>query len=558
MIRKKTSTRLRSLRAITSPALAALVILALGPSVPFPVRADGVYLPSIASPALPTVPRQTALIVQHGTTQTWIIESPLDAEAQSIGWIIPLPAAPDTVEAARPGVLRSLEQIAAPAMIHDLWPTLKLVLLATALLLYLTLALSSPAVSFPRAITGCLMWAFVLIVPIGLFLPVAGGGSSSGVAASGSGLSEIRSLRAGSYEISILQGTHADALNTWLNQHQLRELPDAAIPTVDAYMAQGWVFAAAHLTRSTNGLNAPHPIRISLQSPETVYPVKLTALNAPSLPLDVFLLCDRPLKHNLLHATFRDEFHAATPRELEREYFRHLDRDKFQPLFPSPAYRGNSSWLVQPDLAGLAWDGCWLTRIEGTLSSRSMRQDLTFRHGPRKPFRRTVFSGQGAWHCVAILGSTLFGLWSLGAAISERNRQTIGRHSHGWWRRSLARLIAVFGLALLVRCALPILPVSWSAPRYFASPYHWLLPMILDSAKEDFLSSPQKTLRASVNRTVDEGEIRFPAKVSEDGGPGDISVVENGCALAIRYQDQNGLPIEIPVPPKQGPPNTSR
>ena len=54
--------------------------------------------------------------------ETLLISSALDSESQKLGWIIPLPAAPNSIEKQSPGGLKTLDFCIQPEITHDLHP----------------------------------------------------------------------------------------------------------------------------------------------------------------------------------------------------------------------------------------------------------------------------------------------------------------------------------------------------------------------------------------------------------------------------------------------------
>ena len=67
-----------------------------------------------------------------------MISSALDSESQKLGWIIPLPSVPESIEKASPGILKTLSLALQPEITHDLFLpvifSIKLLLLANILL----------------------------------------------------------------------------------------------------------------------------------------------------------------------------------------------------------------------------------------------------------------------------------------------------------------------------------------------------------------------------------------------------------------------------------------
>ncbi len=68
---------------------------------------DGCYVPERAVRKIPEIAAQRALLSWKDGVETLVISSALNSEAQTLGWIIPVPAVPTTVEKATPGSLKT-------------------------------------------------------------------------------------------------------------------------------------------------------------------------------------------------------------------------------------------------------------------------------------------------------------------------------------------------------------------------------------------------------------------------------------------------------------------
>jgi len=62
--------------------------------------ADGCYVPARAVKKIPEIPAQRALISFKDGRETMVISSALNSESQELGWIIPVPCVPDSIEKA--------------------------------------------------------------------------------------------------------------------------------------------------------------------------------------------------------------------------------------------------------------------------------------------------------------------------------------------------------------------------------------------------------------------------------------------------------------------------
>ena len=82
---------------------------------------DGCYIPERAVRKIPEIPAQRAILSWKDSVETLVISSSLDSEAQKLGWIIPIPAVPQTIEKESPGGLKTLDFCIQPEITHNDW-----------------------------------------------------------------------------------------------------------------------------------------------------------------------------------------------------------------------------------------------------------------------------------------------------------------------------------------------------------------------------------------------------------------------------------------------------
>lgn len=131
------------------------------------VFADGCYAPERAVRKIPEIVAQHAVLSWKDGVETLVISSALDSEAQKLGWIIPVPAVPETIEKATPGILNTINFCIQPKITHDLSREVRAAILAVfiANLLFATWL-------FKRKRFGnLLLLLFLLFILSGLLLP---------------------------------------------------------------------------------------------------------------------------------------------------------------------------------------------------------------------------------------------------------------------------------------------------------------------------------------------------------------------------------------------------
>ncbi len=145
---------------------------------------DGCYIPERAVKKIPDIVAQRAVLSWKDGVETLIIASALDSQSQQLGWIIPVPAVPKTIEKATPGSLKTLDFCIQPRITHDISPSIHLTLVAL-----LVVNLLSATWLLKRQYFGCLAWlVLMLLLLYGLLLPAVNvAGSDGAVKASRAG-----------------------------------------------------------------------------------------------------------------------------------------------------------------------------------------------------------------------------------------------------------------------------------------------------------------------------------------------------------------------------------
>ena len=169
---------------------------------------DGCYIPERAVRKIPEIVAQHAVLSWKDGVETLVVSSALDSEAQTLGWIIPVPAVPNTIEKATPGALKTLDFCIQPTIIHDLSrevrATIVVVLIGNLLM---------ATWWFKRERFGCLLLLLLLLfVLVSLLLPALAS-AGAGAVTKASGVQVEKTATVGSYTISILKPSRPDGLD---------------------------------------------------------------------------------------------------------------------------------------------------------------------------------------------------------------------------------------------------------------------------------------------------------------------------------------------------------
>lgn len=371
-----------------------LLLLVLFSLLVFRALADGCYIPARAVLKMPAIPAQQAIVTWKDGTETLVIASSLDSESQKLGWIIPLPSVPDTIEKATPGTLKTLAFALQPTITHDLYLECKM----SVILLTVVLLLLATVLFYRQGFRDLLLLLAILFVLSAALFPA--GMSASGGHAMARAAHVEKTVRVGAYAISILRSGHTDGLTQWLSANGFAPVPASAQKTVSDYIREGWVFAAIALSRQEHGANTPHPIRMTFKTEKPVYPMRLTALAGGSTDLDLFVIADQQASCDTLQRSFCDQFISST----------NTDKNVETPT----SYHGKNSNLAlgHPAFCDLMWKDCIVTKLSGQIPAQEMTKDLYFGWTPFKPFRQHLYTRAGA-----IASSFLVCLWGLGGML---------------------------------------------------------------------------------------------------------------------------------------------
>jgi hypothetical protein len=353
---------------------------------PSTAYADGKYYPERAYKVPPAIPSQRAILAFKSGEEKLTIESALDGQGHSFGWVIPLPARPTEFEEVSPGLIKTLSLNLQPEITHDLRGVLvPLAVFAVVVTLGSISAISKkPAKGIVRLLIILLGIAFF----VGLFMPALGPVGVQFVKTDqGRGVTVHEVSDVGSYQLSVLDAVNADSLNKWLEDSGFVGLTADEKPVITEYIRDGFCFVAAKLRREGEGYSRPHPVAMTFPCKAPIYPMRLTGTIGSDVYLELFVVAERKAHCQELRVEVSDilEFHEAVVWPLR-------DQD------PLPSFVGGTyhQYIGHPDAAGHLWDGCVLTKLAGVLQPDEMSQDLSLQLKDGEPHREHFYSHAGA------------------------------------------------------------------------------------------------------------------------------------------------------------------
>jgi hypothetical protein len=507
-----------------------ITIILLG-SVAF---GDGCYIPERAVRKIPEISSQRAVLSWKDGKETLVISSALDSESQKLGWIIPLPAVPESIEKQSPGALKTLNFCIQPKITHDLHGEMAAIIL-TVILANLTLG----TLLFKKKYLVTLLLVLMLMCIWSLLLPAAG--TSGYVAVRSNNLSVEKSVAVGSYEISILKASKLADLTVWLAENGFSSLPPTADKIAEEYLSKGWVFAAIKLARGDSGENAPHPIKMQFASKEAVYPLKLTSIAGGSPEFEIFVIADKKASCNIIPEEFCDRFVQENFREgTEHE--------------ANAGFTGTESDLTigHTALQKLMWNDCILTKFAGTIKANNMEADIRFAWIPFTASRQHFYTSSGAFKTAIIYFIGAAGIWMFSSMLIFHKRIKELKGPLWYFGFILLPVFVIFALADFVGyLSMPKLTDSdmhiSRSMRNIPSTLQYSITEFLESHEAVLQGSEQEItdaiLKYSISPTANE-QMRINSitgrSLKQEDSPGNFTVEKLPEEVVVRVYDREG------------------
>ncbi|MBU6399658.1 MAG: DUF2330 domain-containing protein [Verrucomicrobia bacterium] len=220
-------------------------------------------------------PSQKAIILYDAGREDLILQVKYEGPAAEFGWLIPVPGQP-VVEKASMGAFYELSQLTQ------------------------------------RRFGG------------GTTLQTLTSGISRGPYRPPPPVKVIEEKTVGAYDIAVLSTENADALNQWLQTNEFKFPPDHT-DVLDYYVRRHWCFVAVrvHLDKSGRALGPRsrgsatrptvkpsvarklrtgelHPLRLSFDSAQCVYPLKISGVNGKPSEVQIYVLAGEPMSTRLM------------------------------------------------------------------------------------------------------------------------------------------------------------------------------------------------------------------------------------------------------------------
>jgi hypothetical protein len=207
--------------------------------------------------------------------------------------------------------------------------------------------------------------------------PPVASSAGAGDETAGAGVDVIGREQIGGYDVARLGAADGAALRRWLDAHGY-VLPDGAEPILSDYADEDWRFVAIRLAPKSDG--SLKPLKISFDTEQTVYPMRLEQLATAPVYLTLFVLAPGERRVKGLERTFSapvDKLEPAPPASVAELFGSddHVTRIEVQGAEPSkfkrdlaieklPAPPGASG----PDQGGLSTLGFVLVAAAGLVA----------------------------------------------------------------------------------------------------------------------------------------------------------------------------------------------
>ncbi len=294
-------------------AVALAVAFLLIPATP--ALADGGFFVLDPSRDI-SQPAQKAIILYENNRETLILQVKYEGDADEFAWVIPVPNYPD-VGVAEPELFQELAELTEVEVYSG---------------------------------GGC------------AFGPMAGPGE---------GVEVWEEMVVGPYDVAILSASSSAALINWLNANGYF-FPEEGEEIIDSYVAQSgeWYFVATKINAEAEATGLAEgtiqPLRLSFDSDEIFYPLRITSLSSDRCEVLLYVFADQkvvPLEYQFLSLNTPEQVYYLEPEE-DVFYLEHGEQIYLEDL--------GYYYLSELLSSSLAGDQYYLTKMRGEINADSM------------------------------------------------------------------------------------------------------------------------------------------------------------------------------------------
>jgi hypothetical protein len=255
--------------------------------------ADGKFFVPEKIPA--NVPYQRALLLFYNGSETLVLQSKYElsqsADANSLGWIVPVPAVPE-VASVDPGIARFFFFNASLWTQPDLFSISSIFLLIGApfflvcfaflLVLLLEYPFEQSKVVWRRRFRNSLIMTLAAFVLTIMGIPHLG---SSG------DVEVIKAQKVGIYDVKVIRSQNAEGIVGWLKENSF-SFSESDVQVFEDYVNRQWCFVVAKV-EADPGMVAP--LILKFQTGTAVYPLALTSTIGADTEVLLYTLSEKKL-----------------------------------------------------------------------------------------------------------------------------------------------------------------------------------------------------------------------------------------------------------------------
>ncbi|MBX7259649.1 MAG: DUF2330 domain-containing protein [Candidatus Hydrogenedentes bacterium] len=387
--------------------------IALGAGV-LPCKADGIFAKDRLQKKLPAIPWQRAIISYKDGVERLTIHTAVDADGGTLGWIVPVPATPTDISKGSVGGIQMLATYVRPRIVDGkyMYRGLRQLVWIAGVCTWWAFWCTLSRASWKRLLANTAVAAFAVAISHFLFAshmffpPDAASTETAGQKPGPSSVTVESAATIGSYDVVTLKAEKAEDLRAWLTENGFSELPGNGDTIVAGYLAEGWRFVAAKLRRDGAGVVAPHPLTLVFPAQRPIYPMRLTALSASDVYLELFVVSNEGVASKLLTR-------ECCSGPLKK--FGNVGDQYAASELPSP--------IQHPGLRNDLWEKAAITKLAGTVRTQDMDADIVFDLASTGPFRQKLYAKDAAvilamtaglkvWIAVSFVGTLVAILWT--------------------------------------------------------------------------------------------------------------------------------------------------
>jgi|HigsolmetaAR201D_1030396.scaffolds.fasta_scaffold04306_3 hypothetical protein len=117
------------------------------------------------------------------------------------------------------------------------------------------------------------------------------------------GVHVVEHTTIGGYSVAQLEADDVDALQQWFDENNY-SVPANATPILQSYIDDGWTFVAIKLADNQQSDGALKPLRITFDTPELIYPMRLSALSEQALDVQLYVLAEQRVEIDPLETLY--------------------------------------------------------------------------------------------------------------------------------------------------------------------------------------------------------------------------------------------------------------